>query len=110
VHKKRGGVLTNEKFEQLAAGGGGVTRALNLWRTFWGFADEVRGHYLWRGPVKHGRPVFIPERGPALPATHVAWIHRRLELGADEDPRPTCGRKLCIRPDHQEVEAVRGSR
>lgn len=79
----------------------------SLWIAFWELADEAGDCFVWKGQVTKGRGVFVPNKGPPLPAAHVAWAYDGRELAAGESLEPTCRRKACVRPDHQ---AVRSSR
>jgi hypothetical protein len=103
--KNAGSGITKAKVEEFAPAGRTGTR--RLWVAFWDLAERVGPHYVWRGPVDRlERGVFVPARGPALPARQVAWVYDGRELGAGEDLRPSCGRTRCVRPDHQEVRAA----
>lgn len=92
--------LTRAEFEKLGPS------PEEAWRLFWDCADEDGGHYVWRGLLDaEGRGVFLPNRGPAVPAAEAAWAYDGRRLGAGEVLAPTCRRKRCIRPEHLAVQA-----
>lgn len=97
-----GSGISKEKVEKLNPG-----RTSKLWASFWELADEDGEHFIWRGPVDKGTPLFVPAKGPPLHAAHVAWTYYYRELGADESLEPSCRRKLCVRADHQAVRSRR---
>lgn len=75
-----------------------------FWLEFWELADEVDGHYVWRGAVdERGTAVFSPTKGPPLPASHAAWTYDGRKLSPGQALSASCGRKACVRPEHQSV-------
>lgn len=67
--------------------------------------------WLWRGGVSpEGTPrVTLPVRRKA-PAHRVAWEALKGPLPAGTYLIPACGERLCIRPEHMELQAPRGRR
>lgn len=98
--------ITKESFEKLAPAKG-LSGFTKLWRSFWALADQDGEHYVWRGKRGRSGPIYVPNKGPALPAVHVAWLWSEGALPADKKLKPACGQRLCIRPEHQSVRVAR---
>lgn len=73
------------------------------WRAFWGRADEVDGHWLWRD-----RPAVAVGEGPKALRVHprmVAWAYDGQRPA--KALAPACGEPKCIRPSHQRIGVAR---
>lgn len=62
--------------------------------------DTVRGHWLWKGPMRAGEPV-MRTGNHSLPAVRVIW---RMEHGVEPKQlsrlASQCSYKMCVKPDH----------
>lgn len=70
---------------------------------FWLYVEKERGRgcWRWRGPTHRGYPMFKSE-GRVYLAHRWAWLRAKRGRAryANRDIIPSCGDRLCVRPDH----------
>lgn len=66
---------------------------------FWQRVDQSDDCWLWTGGTSGGRAVYAP-RGRHRFARRAAWEFSFGPLSDSEIVSTTCGRPLCVRPDH----------